>query len=487
MGENVTISKGAPGVRRALAVGVGVTVALAAGLPLAASTGSSSAAAAASRDGSNRLTSSPSSVISGIINNLTTGLVGRSVSKGDMISVGWAISMTGKHPATKVNLTSITASIPLLCVTEKSKTPQTMVVHLPDAPQTFAANDTALHPTDSTSAAQGYQYAVATSNVCAEGILVPNGKVSYSAKLVSADTTDPFALRFHAVDANTNGGASQASSRQAVSGQGATLESSSGTTKSSGTTAPNSGQNNTNCASASQNPKGGASQCTASWSPQTSSTAAAPAGGTTGGGTGGGSTGGTTGGGTGGGSTGGTTGGGTGGGGTGGTTGGGTGGGGTGGTTGGGTGGGGTGGTTAGGSAATRGTGTGSTGSAGQSGSTATHTNHTAPSIRAPAATGTPHAVVGLSTTAPSEPASPVGPSSTSIGLAPVPLVTPLIGGVVAQVSAALPWKWFGLLAVVDLALIAIIVARRRRSRAESLRALYAGGVEATATEFDDN
>src|ERR1035437_6898323 len=267
-GENVTISKGAPGVRRALAVGVGVTVALAAGLPLAASTGSSSAAAAASRDGSNRLTSSPSSVISGIINNLTTGLVGRSVSKGDMISVGWAISMTGKHPATKVNLTSITASIPLLCVTEKSKTPQTMVVHLPDAPQTFAANDTALHPTDSTSAAQGYQYAVATSNVCAEGILVPNGKVSYSAKLVSADTTDPFALRFHAVDANTNGGASQ---------------------------------------------------CTASWSPQTSSTAAAPAGGTTGGGTGGGSTGGTTGGGTGGGSTGGTTGGGTGGGGTGGT------------------------------------------------------------------------------------------------------------------------------------------------------------------------
>jgi hypothetical protein len=53
-------------------------------------------------------------------------------------------------------------------------------------------------------------------------------------------------------------------------------------------------------------------------------------------------------------------------------------------------------------------------------------------------------------------------PSQPTV-LSPVPLVVPVIDGVNAQVAGALPWKWFLVLAILDLGLIVGLVIRRRR------------------------
>jgi hypothetical protein len=102
----------------------------------------------------------------------------------------------------------------------------------------------------------------------------------------------------------------------------------------------------------------------------------------------------------------------------------------------------------------------------------------------APAAT--PGGVAGLSVV-PGDPAAPTGPSSTSTVLGPVPLVVPLVGGVVGQVSAALPWKWFGLLAIIDMGLIGLIVVRRRRAREAALMPAYAVSEDVGAPEVVDD
>jgi hypothetical protein len=52
--------------------------------------------------------------------------------------------------------------------------------------------------------------------------------------------------------------------------------------------------------------------------------------------------------------------------------------------------------------------------------------------------------------------------------LGPVPIVAPING--VVQAGGALPWKWFGLLALLDLALIVGIVIRRRRAPGDGQR-----------------
>lgn len=57
-------------------------------------------------------------------------------------------------------------------------------------------------------------------------------------------------------------------------------------------------------------------------------------------------------------------------------------------------------------------------------------------------------------------------PSSPTV-LGPVPLMIPVIASGGSPVGAALPWNWFLLLAIIDLALIVGIVLRRRRSRAD--------------------
>jgi hypothetical protein len=79
-----------------------------------------------------------------------------------------------------------------------------------------------------------------------------------------------------------------------------------------------------------------------------------------------------------------------------------------------------------------------------------------------PAAAGAPLA----SAPAPATPGLPVlvlpAPPQSTV-LSPVPLVVPVIDGVNAQVTGALPWKWFAVLAIIDLGLIVGLVIRRRR------------------------
>jgi hypothetical protein len=221
-------------LRRRVGIGTGIGLLLAlAPVPLTV--------AAASSGGS-------STTASGVVTNVTEALTAQWVSQSDYVSSGWAISMSGKHPAATVQLTNISATIPLSCQVDNQRlTLVSLALRMPDASQSFTANDTAWHPTSSAADAHGYQVSVPVGDLCHNGALTPHGNATYTAKLVSTDTTDVFAVRFHTVDARTNKTGSASNQVNA----------------------------NTDCTST-QNPKGVA-QCLAAWTPLTTSAATAPA------------------------------------------------------------------------------------------------------------------------------------------------------------------------------------------------------------------
>jgi hypothetical protein len=220
-------------LRRRVAIGSGLLLALAAvQVPLAVAASTSGASA----------TTTP-----GVVTNVTRALTAQWVSQNDFVSSGWAISMAGKHPAATVQLTSISATIPLTCqVDGQHPTVASLVLRMPDTAQSFATNDTAWHPTSSAADAHGYQVSVPVGNLCHNGALTPHGNATYTANLVSTDTHDVFTMRFHTVDARTNQTSSKSNQVNA----------------------------NTDCTST-QNDSGVA-QCNAAWTPLTTSAATAP-------------------------------------------------------------------------------------------------------------------------------------------------------------------------------------------------------------------
>lgn len=176
--------------RRRMRIGTGLLLALAAQAPL-------SVAAATS--------GSSSTATSGLVTNVTKALTAHTVRAGDYISSGWTIRMPGNHPAATVQLTNIGATIPLACqVSGQPSRLVTLLIRMPDASQSFTANDTTWHPTPSANARQGYQASVIAGDLCHAGVLTPHGNVTYTAKLASTDTKDVFGVRFHTVDARTS-------------------------------------------------------------------------------------------------------------------------------------------------------------------------------------------------------------------------------------------------------------------------------------------
>jgi hypothetical protein len=416
----------------------------------------------------------------GLLANVTTALSGVVIHPGDLIASGWAISMPGPHAAASVSLTGITASVPVTCRTWGSTSASTVVLHLPDASRSLAANDPAWYPTAATAAVQGYQLAQAVTAACPSGLLTPNGAVSYAAKLVSSDTADLFAMRFHTVDPNALRLPWAAQPPAAEFGGSDPRGSWSPDSHDARSPAPphmssafGSPGTNTNCASASQN-SAGVSQCNAPWTPTTTARAAAPAGTS---GSGSGSTSGTgSGSGKGSGS--------------------------------------GTGSGVSAGPVAGTGSGSGSSSHVGAppttvpAGPSLTGTVHpragtgrvsiSTRSLGVSSSVGVTHSVQsggtgsGSAATGPAVPlpvvVSPPAPSPQGHILGPVPLVAPSIGASIAQVGAQLPWNWFGVLAAVDLSLMAGILVRRRAKRPDSIYSVSAStdGLEPTAFDQED-
>jgi hypothetical protein len=326
------------------------------------------------------------------VSNITTALTGTAVNPGDYVSSGWAISMPGKHPAATIDVTNIVATIPMACEVDGQHTQLlNLVVHVPHTQLTIAAGDAAWHPTASAANATGYQAKILVGELCQGGALKPHGKATYTAKLVSTDTKDAFAVRFHTVDARTN----------VAKGK------------------PNP---NTDCASATQN-KTGVAPCNAAWTPQTTSFATAPVS-TTGGGTGTGS-----------------------------------------------------------GAGGATGVVNGVTGTvAGLVGAIimpppvlSLHSvrHHRTTGAAAHGSTATPSQQTGGVSGATTQPAPILilpAPSQSAV-LGPVPLPVPVIDSVAAGVGGALPWKWFLLLAILDIGLIVGIVIRRRLAQHDRLNA----------------
>jgi hypothetical protein len=327
----------------------------------------------------------------GVITNATAPLVGDFVKTGDMVAAGWAISMPEKHPATTVALSGMTVTIPFLCETEGTRTAKSLVISLPTTSISIPADDSSWHPTSSSRSAAGYQASAAVPLLCTKRLLGAKEYIAYAAQLVSADTMDVFAMRFHAVDARAFVVTRDVS------------RSDSGSTDTSG-----GGQHETSktdCASPSQNT--GLGQCKAAWTKSSTNTAAAPP--TAGSGSGGGS-----------------------------------------------------------GKSAGGGSGKG----AGNGGKSLHRpvvvTQRSATRVSTVPSTAQARALtpaVRASLPALVAPA----PSPTPTVLGPVPLMVPVIGNTASQVGAALPWTWFGLLALVDLGLIVGIVLRRRHCRADPL------------------
>lgn len=413
----------------------------------------------------------------GVLTNVATALSAVVIHPGDLLASGWAISMPGPHAAATVSLTGVTASVPVACRTWGSTTASVVVLHLPNASRGFAANDPSWYPTVAPAAAQGYQLAQAVTAVCSNGLLTPNGAVTYAATLVSADTADPFAVRFHTVDPDALHlpWAAQAAVGQFgdwASHQGWSVTSHEQQQPDAGhmSSAFGSAGTNTNCASTSQNPVG-ASQCSAPWTPATTARAAAPAG-TTGSGSGG---------------------------------------------TSGSRSGSGSGKSSGSGSGVSAGPAAG-TGSGSGSGST-THAGPPSAATGVPAGTahragstgtgsisgrrlgvassaGVTHSAQsggtgsGRVTTGPPLPlvVVPPTPSAASHVLSPVPLVAPSIGFSIAQVGGQLPWNWFGALAAIDLSLTAGILIRRRAKRPDGIYSLPAtpDGLDPTAFDRED-
>ena len=321
----------------------------------------------------------------GVLTNVTKGLTARWVSTGDYVSSGWTISMIGSHPATTVKVTDVTATIPLTCLADEHFRVVSLVLRMPDAVESFSAGDTSWRPTASTADAAGYEASQRVGQLCHDGALLPHGNATYAAKLVSADTKNLFAMRFHSVDARTNQGA----------GHG------------------NPVNPNTDCDSASQN-HSGVAQCNAAWTVATTSAASVlvPPPGV----------------------------------------------------------GPGTPGIPSPPQPPNPGTVTGPVGSAvGSVGSLVARPPHALTAARRPAAPASRPAAATPPSTATGDiqpiPLLVLPAPSRSTVLGPVPLPIPVIDGVTAGVSGALPWKWFLLLAFVDLGLIAVVVARRRSAQ----------------------
>jgi hypothetical protein len=344
----------------------------------------------------------------GFITNATAPLAGEFVKTGDMIAAGWAISMPEKHPATTVALSGMTATIPFLCVTEGTRTAQSLVISLPTTSISIPADDNNWHPTSSSSSAAGYQASAAVPLLCTKGVLIPKGYIAYTAKLVSADTKDAFAMRFHAVDARAFVVTRDVS------------RSDSGSTDTSGGQPETS---NTNCASPSQNT--GLGQCTAAWTKSSTNTAAAPP--TTGGGSGGGSGNGP---------------------------------------------GGGSGSGSGGGSGKSAGGGSGQgAGKGGKSLHRPVVVTHRSATRVSTVPTTAQARALTPAVSAPVPVLVVPAPTPTPTVLGPVPLMVPVIDNTASQVGAALPWTWFALLALLDLGLIVGVVLRRRHRRADPLHA----------------
>jgi hypothetical protein len=155
-----------------------------------------------------------SSVVNGRASTDAGGLVevgghmtGLHVERGDVISAGWSLSMPSKHRAATVAVTGVVATISLRCGDNHAAPPSTLVLHLPDAAVSFGADATGWSPTGNAAAAAGYQVSAVVGAVCPNA--APDGgvMVRYRARLVSSDTTDLFAMRFHSVDPPSDGAA----------------------------------------------------------------------------------------------------------------------------------------------------------------------------------------------------------------------------------------------------------------------------------------
>jgi hypothetical protein len=148
-----------------------------------------------------------SSVVDGRASTAAGGLVdvgghmtGLHLEHGDVFSAGWSLSMPSKHRAATVAVTGVVATISLPCGDNHSAPPPTLVLHLPDAAVSFGADATAWSPTDNPAAAAGYQVSALVGTVCHDAASDRDVTVRYRARLVSSDTTDLFAMRFHSVD-----------------------------------------------------------------------------------------------------------------------------------------------------------------------------------------------------------------------------------------------------------------------------------------------
>lgn len=372
---------------------------------------------------------------------------GPTIAAGDEIAVGYDLSMAGQHGDATVSVEKVEASFQVSC-SPHGGDPVTVRIDMPDTQVTIHAGDNHWYPTDQADAAPGYEASAAAPDAC-EGHpmqLQQGGQngVTYTATLLSADTSDHVTIRFHAVDGTTGGKHSRA----------------------------------VDCSSAQANPHGGAA-CNGSWTPSVTTTAGptpaaandpapnqasnstpppseppsntAPSPGDhngPGNGTGPGSGAGT---GTAPGQPNGTA---------------------TGTGAGSGTG-------TGSGTVTSSGSGTGaSTGSAATTGSLVVVPAHSsAPALGLSLPGG---AVLGISTgprgevgtsapntgRAPFVPATPAShpPATVNTTLGPVPVLVPTIADAITRAGTSLPWNWFAALAVVDALLVALIVIRRRRA-----------------------
>lgn len=160
-----------------------------------------------------------SSVVDGHASTVAGGLVevgghmvgghmaGLHIERGDVVSAGWSLSMPSKHRAATVAVTGVVATISLRCGDKHSAPPSTLVLHLADAAVSFGADVTGWSPTGNPAAAAGYQLSAVFGAVCHDATPDRDVTVRYRARLVSSDTTDLFAMRFHSVDPLSDGGA----------------------------------------------------------------------------------------------------------------------------------------------------------------------------------------------------------------------------------------------------------------------------------------
>jgi hypothetical protein len=154
------------------------------------------------------------SVVDGRASTVAGGLVefgghiaGLHVERGDVISAGWSLSMPSRHGAATVAVTGVLATISLRCGDNPSAPPSTLLLHLPDAAVSFGADTTGWSPTGNPADAAGYQLSAVVGTVCHDAGPDRDVTVRYRARLVSSDTTDLFAMRFHSVDPVSDGAA----------------------------------------------------------------------------------------------------------------------------------------------------------------------------------------------------------------------------------------------------------------------------------------